>query len=129
MRALSEYELLERAITPILEEEDISSNDFIKLSLEELALLSARSGVEPRKLLLYKQSQTLSLESKLPSELFYALGRQKVGLTLPAILSNDATSRQLAIEKAFDTNQIPPRLKDSFVAAVETLDDLSIEHV
>lgn len=55
-RGPSQHERVGRALAPIFEDEGIKAEDLADFDEEDLALLSAKSGVDLRELVLLKQS-------------------------------------------------------------------------
>ena len=83
--------------------------------------------MDPRELVLLKQSAALAKETRLPAELFYGLGRQKVPLSLPAILAQEPAKRRAAAKAALDAGEIPERMAEEIERGLDKLDALTVE--
>lgn len=119
----SDLTRLEREVAPILERESPSAG-VAELDEEEIALLAAKSGADPGELVLLRQSAALAVRTGLSTALFYALGRQRVPLSMAAIASTDPARRRDAVTAAIAGNQVPPALAsllDRELAALESI--------
>ena len=125
-RGLSDYELLEGAIAPVLADESLTLEQLADFDETEIGLLSSKTGVSPTDLVLLKQSAALAAETRLPTAVFYGMGRQKMILGLPALLATDPTKRRAAMMAAIDANQISMRLIDDAERMLDTLNELTI---
>ncbi len=121
-RGPSEHERLVEQLAPVLEEEGVRLEDLADLDEQDLALLAARSGVEPAQLVLLKQSVALARQTGIAGELFYGLGRQKVALGLPALLAVAPDKRRAAARAALEQGQIPARLAKAVDKGLDELD-------
>lgn len=126
-RGPSYYEHVLLALSPVLDEEGVRAGELANFSENDLALLSAKSGVDPRELVLLKQSATLSKDTGLPAELFYGLGRQRMLLSLPALFAQDPAKRRAAAKAAIDAGQIPTGVADAVEHGLAKLDELTVE--
>lgn len=126
-RGASSFDLLGHAVMAVLRDEDITFEELADFDKKELALLSGKTGVEPRELVLLKQSATLARETELPIEVFYGLGRQHMLLSLPALLAQDPMKRRMAVEAALAENQIPARIEEDAREALDKLEKLTVE--
>lgn len=126
-RGPSQYERLVHRIGPVLAADGAKAEALADFDEDDLAFLSAKSGVDPRELVLLKQSAGLAHETRLPVELFYGLGRQRIPLSLPALLAQDPAKRRAAAKAALDEGQIPTRMADTVARGLDKLDELTVE--
>lgn len=122
----AEYDRNRRALDAALSAEGLQIGDLAQSTDSELALLSARSGLLPADLVLHKQSVTLAQQTGIADDFFFALGRQHVPLSLPAILALDPEARSAALDRAFSANQLAESRRTQAQAALTTLQQLSI---
>ncbi len=122
----SEVDRFQRLLAPVLAEEGLSETEIIELGEKEVALLAARSGVQPAYLVLLRQSRQLARQTGLPADLLYGMGRRKMPLSLSGLLAQGPNQRREALEEALDRNLIPGRLRRDADRALETLNELAI---
>ena len=121
----SDYRRTRQAIDPILERE--SGPDTLgDFSEDELALLAAKSGVDPIELALVRQASALAAQTKLSPALFYAMGRQRIPPTMAGIVSTAPQARREAVATAIKTNVVPRSLEKALTEELEDLDKLAV---
>ena len=125
-RGPSFVERVRHVVEPILGAEGIALADLGDFDPSEIALLASKTGVEPRELVLLKQSAALAKATNLPAEILHGLGRQKMLLSLPALLAQDPENRRAAVERALANNDIPKRLEQDARKALAQLDELTV---
>ncbi|WP_437962142.1 neuraminidase-like domain-containing protein [Sorangium sp. So ce119] len=126
VRPRSDFERTRDALGAVLTEEGLELHAIGELDFSEVALLSARSGVVPRELVLVRQSFALARETGVPAEVLYALGRQKIPLSAAGLLASDPAARRDAVARAVAENQVEPAVAKTAVKALAELDELGI---
>jgi len=114
------------AIADVLAEECAKPDELATFTEDEIALLAATSGVEPAELVLLRQALALGAETSRSPALFYALGKQRVPLSLVSVLATDPVKRREAVAAALAANQVPAALADALEVELSALDDLSV---
>ena len=125
-KGASDLDRYRQLLTPVLSAEGLQISDLAQSSDKELAVLSARSGVQPVDLALLKQSVVLGQQTGLSHDIFYGFGRQNIPLSLPAILAQDPDARRAALEEALASNQISGTKRAEVDAALSVLSQRSV---
>ncbi len=125
-RGPSDFEKLHGTVARALEDECVALEELADLDENDVALLAAKTGVDPRDLVLLRQSAALARETKIPTQVLYALGRQKLPLGRSALLAHDPEKRRAAVQRALDQNQIPPGMEREAHLALARLDALAV---
>lgn len=112
-RGPSQYERIKHVLKPVLDADELKAEDLADFDEHDLAFLSVRSGVDPRELVLLRQSIRLANDEKLSVELFYGLGRQNMPLNLPELLAQDPAKRRAAAEAALAEGEIPDGMAET----------------
>jgi hypothetical protein len=126
-RGPSTFERLERSLAQALADEGVQPLEIAGFAEEELARLALKAGIDPRTLVLMRQSYALAKETKLPAEVFFGMGREKMLLSLPALLVQGADRRRAAVEAALAANHISARLQSEAARVLSRLDELTVE--
>jgi len=125
-RGPSDFEKLHGTVTRALEDESVAIEELADLDENDVALLAAKTGVDPRDLVLLRRSAALARETKIPTPVLYALGRQKLPLGRAALLAHDPEKRRAAVQRALDQNQIPASMERQAHLALAQLDALAV---
>lgn len=106
-RGPSAFDIGVKRIEAALEEDGVPIAEIARFDEHEIALLSARTGADPRAVVLMKQSAALARDAKLPPELFAALGAEKVALgDLRSVLAQDPRQIAGAVKRAKEQNYV-----------------------
>jgi hypothetical protein len=117
----SDYDVNRLTLEPVLAGEGLTLANLAQSTDRELGLLAARSGVDPSDMTLLKHSVDLSTATGVGQDVFFALGRQRVPLSLTGILAQDPETRRAALLKAVSTNQLSASVVDGALAKFNQL--------
>jgi hypothetical protein len=125
-RGLSLFERLERSVAEALRDEGIVVAKMAGFDEQQLARLALKTGIDPRTLVLLRQSHALAKETRLSAAVLFGMGRQKMPLGLTALLAQDPARRRAAVKAAISANDMPAKLERQAADVLERLDSIAV---
>jgi hypothetical protein len=125
-RGPAAFERVRQIAEPMLAGEGIALAELADFDESEIAVLAGKTGIEPRELVLSKQSATLAKQTGISADILHGMGRQRMPLSLPALLAQGPEKRRAAVERALAGNDIPQRLEQDAKNALAKLDELTV---
>jgi hypothetical protein len=104
----------------------VGANAVADLSNDELSFLQGATGVTRESLDLLQASARLARETRLPAEVFYGLGHQRLALGVESLLSRDVAQLRRALDDAKGTGAIDVDIETHLGRLVKLLEEAGV---